>query len=88
MIGSLGTTALGRNPPMQHLYRTAEDLQAKQPVCAGSEPSHPIKPEPVCARCHSVMAHWLQDQIASLRDQIRHQDAEIYRLRTADKPRL
>lgn len=73
---------------MQHLYRTAEDMQVRRPACADLDPVHPVHPDPVCVWCHSTLFHRLQDQIASLRDQIRQQDAEIHRLRTAGKPRL
>lgn len=73
---------------MQHLYRTCKDLRLEHPACADTDPAHPMKSDSVCARCHSVLAHQLQDQIVSLQNQIRQQDAEIYRLRIAGKPRL
>lgn len=30
---------------MQHLYRTAEDLQAEHPVCANADPACTHRPE-------------------------------------------
>ena len=70
---------------MQHLYRTTEDLQAEQPVCADTNPVHPIKPEPVCAYCASVTIHDKQAEINRLQTTIAELEAELLTLREQRK---
>lgn len=72
----------------RHMYETQDALNERRPLCATQTPRHAMYPEPACAQCASIGMHLKSDTIDELRATIAELEAELQRLRTADKPRL
>lgn len=73
---------------MRHMYETEDALTERRPLCTVLSHHHPVHPEPICAQCALIGMHLKSATIYKLRTTIHELEAELQRLRTADKPRL
>lgn len=72
----------------RHMYETEDALIERRPLCTVLPHHHPVHPEPICAQCASIGMHLKSATIDGQRATIAELEAELQRLRTADKPRL